>query len=199
MSSAAQDNYYDLREAGTLSARLRSAATRAKPSLVTSAPQGYVQFSLSRLVYGVDEPSPGASAPALAELSTPIPSSDEMAGSAGWGRMLEWAVEALDASSAFLVDARGLVVGCEGVLGSDLIDETAARLVVAFEQADLMLGGRGGARSVLIELEIAWLVGLRIPFEPYGQLIVAVVSAQLLSAAAREELTAVFERKARDS
>ncbi len=205
MSSDPNDSSYDLRRA----ARLTAGLTGAQSSSPSEA-GGYVAFSAGALRFGaapeVTAASPAAptqaGGSALVDFDGVVPSSAEMMGSAGWGRMLEWCADALRADSAFIVDARGLGIASSGNLPQEEIDETGARLMAAFEQADQFTPTLGSALSVSVELESGsdgsrWLVGIQVPSSEGERLVIGIVLDRPLSASARQKIAEAFTKKAR--
>ena len=103
----------------------------------------------------------------------------------------------LDADGAFIVDSRGLVVAASGLLGADVVEETGARLIIAFEQGDLALRSHGKALSVTVELESGWLVGMRVPVrDDDAGFIVGIAGPLPLTHEARRKIAAEFTKKA---
>lgn len=132
-----------------------------------------------------------------ADLTEDLSWSSEMMGSGGWKAMLDWVVSALDADGAFIVDSRGLVVAASGLLGADVVEETGARLIIAFEQGDLALRSHGKALSVTVELESGWLVGMRVPVrDDDAGFIVGIAGPLPLTHEARRKIAAEFTKKA---
>lgn len=212
------DSYYDLEDAARIAARLRPGANRAEEVTASTETRAYVRFNLSELRFGpratTDAAPPAAEAVAPPVAASPIAqpfvppqastrleglSEIETTGSAGWGKMLDWCVDALDADAAFIVDARGLVIGGAGLLGSGEVEETGARLIVAFGQADRMLSSHGASLSLSVELESGWLVGIRIPSRDDEEFILGIVSNEALSQDIRRELAKAFSKKALES
>lgn len=89
-----------------------------------------------------------------------VPPPSDLEGSAGWGRLLDWCVAGVGARSAILADDRGLVIASAGPLDLELAQGIAARLVIAFQQADRMSGQPSPA--MVIQLDHGWITGLRI-------------------------------------
>jgi hypothetical protein len=147
-----------------------------------------VQFALTKLRVGQQEPERAA------ESGGAVPWTDEMMGSPGWARLLDWCVDNLPASTAFVVDARGLIVGSSGSPAQDEVEEIGARLLIAFEQADQM--SPGGSQSITIQRSDGWLVGLRVPLTEYEKLTVGLMTKLPLSSSARLKVEEAFARKA---
>ncbi len=183
MSSDRGANCYELQDAGAISARLshRAADSDATPT------ESYVRFVPSKL-YGVESPVEVAT-----EIGQAIPESEEVLGSPGWERLLEWCTASLDAHAAFLVDARGLIVGSRGRIPQEEIEEIGARLLIAFDQADHM--SPGGSRILAIQRAGDWLVGLRVPFVEDEDLTIGMVTQDRLSGKACETVREAFARK----
>lgn len=190
MSNDPRGSSYDLGGAGAIAGRLTKRAP--KPRAASNEPSGFVRFSLDRLRMG----APVAAASEPAEATEPVPWSPEMMGSPGWAKLLDWCIDAYDADAAFVVDARGLLVGSRGLLPQEEIDEIGARLLIAFEQADHM--SPGGSQSMSIERDKTWLLGLRVALNETERLTVGVVTPRPISAAARKQVEEAFTRKARD-
>ncbi|RLB54569.1 MAG: hypothetical protein DRJ42_08690 [Deltaproteobacteria bacterium] len=213
MSSKRNDSSYDLERAARFSARLKGRDVDAKVARDAEDAEGddssdYVRFSRGGVRFGAPQGT-AASAPAAASVPAPAPDSSElvsfdgavpwsgeMAGSVGWGRMLDWCVEALEAEAAFVVDGRGLTIAASGSLPQADIDETGARLTVAFEQADELAGTLGIALSVSVELDTGWLVGILVPGADDDKFTVGVVLPRALSNDARQKIAAAFTKKA---
>ena len=158
----------------------------------------YVRFARERLKFGSPpEPTAGVLFERHADLTEDLSWSSEMMGSGGWKAMLDWVVSALDADGAFIVDSRGLVVAASGLLGADVVEETGARLIIAFEQGDLALRSHGKALSVTVELESGWLVGMRVPVrDDDAGFIVGIAGPLPLTHEARRKIAAEFTKKA---
>ena len=118
---------------------LRALARRLRPEAATS-----------RL------PTLAGPAPAPVARTLPAPP-DDLAGSGGWGRLIEWCVVDLGVDSAILTDDRGLVIASAGLVDLDDAQGIAARLVIAFHQADRM--GTARSPSMAIQLATGWLTG----------------------------------------
>ncbi|MCA9605127.1 MAG: hypothetical protein KC619_06010 [Myxococcales bacterium] len=187
------ETFYDLSRASAISARLvRLAARPPEPPPAPAPPASYVRFPRTQRGSAGGPPSTDLRERDLDEVEW----SSAMMGSGGWTALLEWCVSAVDGDGAFIVDAGGLVVAIGGNLPTDVMEETGARLSFAFEQGDRMLGGPATVRSIGIELERGWLVGVQVRTVEGMALIVGVVSPSPLSAAARDTLVRVFSKKA---
>lgn len=206
MSSKSNESSYDLGRAARFSARLRGRDVESpddeagdyvrfsRGGVRFGAPQGAAVSAAERAPAAESGPRPPPSE--LVDFDGVVPWSGEMAGSAGWSRMLDWCVHALDAEAAFIVDSRGLTIASSGGLPAADIDETGARLTVAFEQADELAGTLGIALSVSVELDTGWLVGILIPVAEDEKLTVGVVLPRALSNDARQKIAAAFTKKA---
>lgn len=199
MANEPNDRFYDLTAAAAITLRLSGA--RAVAPTVRLAPRSPGFTSLARLVSPAAlAPGPRAAAGAAAEAALPELGLDPLAwstaldGSAGWSRLLAWCVEGLGAEGAFIVDDRGLVVASHGVLARTVMEERGARLVFAFEQAARVARG---VRSLNLELEHGWLVGMRVALSETESLTIGVQAARPLSEAARRRIEEAFARKAR--
>lgn len=138
---------------------------------------------------------PTTVAPAATPVAPPAPlppSADELSGSAGWARLLEWCVIDVGVDAAILTDDRGLVIASAGVVDLELAQGIAARLVIAFHQADRM--STGPSRTMVIELDGIWLTGLRIDHsdEP---LTLSVLAATPLATETRAALASAIAHK----
>jgi hypothetical protein len=202
MSSDLKDSSYDLSRAARLAASLNGSE---KPT-TSAGGDGYVAFSAAALRFGAPSEPPAtptleatSDTSALVDFDGVVPSSAEMMGSSGWGRMLEWCAEALGAKAAFVVDSRGLGIASSGDLAPQQIEETGARLMAAFEQADKLTPALGSALSVSIELdsqESGWLVGIQVEAEEDEKLVVGLMLDRPLSRSARQKIAEAFTKKA---
>ncbi len=167
---------------------LRALARRLRPvatSRQTAPPPAFVRLAA---------PSPTLAPPPLTPRVIPaLP--DDLAGSAGWARLIEWCVVDLGVDSAILTDDRGLVIASAGLIDLDEAQGIAARLVIAFHQADRM--GAAPSPAMVIQLGAAWLTGLRIVVggEPVT---LGVMAARPLDDAARAVLVRAIAHKLRD-
>jgi len=204
MSSDRSGPFYDLDEAASLTRELArrerdavddaSQAEGEEPSRAS----GYVRFSAERIRYGARlERRQGDEA---VDVTSEVPWSPEMMGSAGWRHLVDWCLDATDADAVFVVDARGLVVAGSGALPAEEVEAAGARLLALFEHADQLLESQGEARSINVELELGWLTGLRVAVrrdDPEdGTLIVGIVTTRPLSEGARRSITEAFAKKA---
>lgn len=123
------------------------------------------------------------------------PAPEDVGGSAGWARLLAWCIAAVGAESAILTDDRGLVIASAGVIDLDLAQGIAARLVIAFHQADRM--GAAPSPAMAIQLDAGWLTGLRI--EHGGEpLTLGALARQPLDERARRAVFQALTRKLHD-
>ncbi|MCA9620994.1 MAG: hypothetical protein KC731_18355 [Myxococcales bacterium] len=184
--NGSNERSYDLRQAADIAARLRHRERREEPA-PEPAPRGYTSFAAA---------PPARSGGEMAELGEDVPWSDEMAGSEGWGKILEWCVDAVAADCAFVVDDRGLVIASRGNLPNDVVDETGARHLMAFEHTDRMQPDHP-SQSITVELGQGWLSGVRVGAEDGERLTIAVQAALPLSTVARRRLESAFQKKMR--
>ena len=191
MPTDPNDDSFELRSAALLSARLSGGVPTTAPE---TPARTYVSFSAARLCFGTPARAPREGAPESEAVE--LPWSDEMMGSEGWSRMLDWCVSAHEAEGAFVVDGRGLMIGSCGMLGSAELEEIGARLLLVLEQADLMSAALGDAQSASIEMDSGWLTGLRVPIGEADRLVVGMVTAQPLPSGARRAISAAFTKKA---
>lgn len=173
---------------------LRALARRLRPEAATHRLPTLPEPSFVRL----SAPPPAAAAPAVAPppaaRSLPSPPVD-LAGSGGWGRLIEWCVIDLGVDSAILTDDRGLVIASAGLVDLDDAQGIAARLVIAFHQADRM--GTARSPSMAIQLATGWLTGLRI--ENGGDPVtLGIMAARPLDDATRDVLVDAIAHKLRD-
>jgi hypothetical protein len=198
MSNDRSEHSYDLSGAHAITERLRSRRKRLGTQRPPApASDGFVRFSLGRINYGAPPEDPNrVGGQEQADIVEGIPWSPEMMGSEGWARMLDWCLKALEAEGAFIVDDRGLMIGSRGAMNVQTMEEVGARLLIAFEQADLMCGDKGMSQSMSIEMTEGWLVGMRIPLSGSEKLTFGVVTWRPLSRAARRKIEAAFAKKA---
>lgn len=173
---------------------LRALARRLRPEAATNRlptlPEpSFVRLSASPLAAPAAGPAPAPVARAL-----PSPP-DDLAGSGGWGRLIEWCVVDLGVDSAILTDDRGLVIASAGLVDLDDAQGIAARLVIAFHQADRM--GTARSPSMAIQLATGWLTGLRID-NGGDPVTLGIMAARPLDDAARDVLTSAIAHKLRD-
>lgn len=177
-------------------AKLRALARRLRPPTAPAAPAPakipapYVRLRAAALT--VPAPPAAATSPAPAPALPPPPG--EVSGSAGWARLLGWCVDGLGARAVILTDDRGLVIAAAGSVDVDIAQGIAARLVIAFHQADRI----GGAPSpaMAIQLEDGWLTGLRVGAGD-DPLTVGVLADGPLAEAVRAAITLALTTKAR--
>ena len=148
---------------------------------------------------GPAEPAPPrqfvrlAAPPTTAPRDAAVAAPDDVDGSAGWARLVEWCVVELGVEQAVLSDDRGLVIATAGVSEAELADGLAARLVTVFRQADLLASG--ATPVVHIQLGERWLTALRVSPGPHP-LALGLVGLEPLGAAARAAVVAAFSHKA---
>lgn len=172
---------------------LRALARRLRPEGVTSRLPTLPEPSFVRLAAAAP---PVVAAVAPAPVARPLPSPpDDLAGSGGWGRLIEWCVVDLGVDSAILTDDRGLVIASAGLVDLDDAQGIAARLVIAFHQADRM--GTARSPSMAIQLATGWLTGLRID-NGGDPVTLGIMAARPLDDAARDVLVGVIAHKLRD-
>ena len=192
-----KDNFYDLRHAREIAVRLGGGSEGRMPS--AGVGDAYVSFSTSTLSFSAaaaTAASPSEPPEPHAELHASVPWGAEMEGSSGWTKLLEWMRGELSSDAAFIVDRRGLVIASAGELSTMGLEETGARLVIAFEQGEQMLVSMGVPLSVTIELQEGWIVGIRIPAGDDEFLVAGIVGPQPLSRRARAGLLEAFTKKA---
>jgi hypothetical protein len=150
----------------------------------------YLRFRSGGVRPGLD-PAVAPSQVTAAPIDLQI-SADELAGSGGWLRLLDWICAVARADAAFLTDARGLVIASGGAIDDDAAQGIGARIVISFAHADQMDGR--GSRSLAIELDERWLTGLRIPFGDES-VIVGLLAAEPMGADLRAGITAAVAAK----
>lgn len=189
MSRGPDETAYDLSNARAITERLRRGPS-ATPVEAPSSQVPYARFPKTR---------PGIGAPSAdeTELAEDVPWSTAMMGSGGWTKLLEWYVTSLNAHGALIVDSSGLVIASTGSLATEIVEETGARVSVAFEQGDQMLRTLGSLRTLTLELDRGWLVGIRIHTIEGLSLIIGVVSPRRISASAQQSIADAFSKKAR--
>lgn len=176
---------------------LRALARRLRPEAVTSriptltAPS-FVRLAAPEAAAPVAPPAAPAAAPAARPLPAPP---DDLAGSGGWGRLIEWCVVDLGVDSAILTDDRGLVIASAGLVDLDDAQGIAARLVIAFHQADRM--GATRSPSMAIQLATGWLTGLRID-NGGDPVTLGIMAARPVDDATREVLVRAIGNKLRE-
>lgn len=174
---------------------LRALARRLRPEAAThrlpTLPEpSFVRLSAAPLA------APAVAPAALAPAARPLPSPpDDLAGSGGWGRLIEWCVVDLGVDSAILTDDRGLVIASAGLVDLDDAQGIAARLVIAFHQADRM--GTARSPSMAIQLATGWLTGLRID-NGGDPVTLGIMAARPLDDATRDVLVGAIAHKLRD-
>lgn len=180
---------------------LRALARRLRPEAVTSriptltAPS-FVRLAAPEAAAPVAAPAATAVTPAAAPAARPLPSPPEdLAGSGGWGRLIEWCVVDLGVDSAILTDDRGLVIASAGLVDLDDAQGIAARLVIAFHQADRM--GATRSPSMAIQLATGWLTGLRID-NGGDPVTLGIMAARPVDDATREVLVRAIGNKLRE-
>lgn len=125
----------------------------------------------------------------------PLPSAPEdVGGSIGWSRLLEWCVSGSGIDGALLTDHRGLVIASAGITDPDVVLGIAARLVIAFQQADRM--STTASPAIMIQLDHGWLTGIRIDHDD-EPLTVGVIARAPLDDVARTAVRQALGRKAR--
>ena len=135
--------------------RLRELARRVRAAEPAPSKRAAVAPAYVRLR------APVAAAPVVA-MAAPVvqPAPVDVRGSAGWARLLAWCVDGVGARAAILTDDRGLVIASAGALELEVAQGIAARLVIAFHQADRM--GAAPSPAMAIQLDDGWLTGVRI-------------------------------------
>lgn len=84
--------------------------------------------------------------------TAPPPEVREALGSGRWDALLDWALSAASCQAGFVVDPRGLVVGCRGPLPVAQAEGLGSRLMAALDQARQMAGPKDGPEpSVTIQ------------------------------------------------
>ena len=173
---------------------LRALARRLRPEAATSRLPTLPEPSFVRLSAPPLAAPAAGPAPAPVARTLPAPP-DDLAGSGGWGRLIEWCVVDLGVDSAILTDDRGLVIASAGLVDLDDAQGIAARLVIAFHQADRM--GTARSPSMAIQLATGWLPGLRI--ENGGDPVtLGIMAARPLDDTIRDGLVAAIAHKLRD-
>ncbi|MDH5672643.1 MAG: hypothetical protein OEZ06_10870 [Myxococcales bacterium] len=215
MSNGPPDNSYDLREASTLSARLRRATSESGAAPADGPPdagKAYVRFSAA----GLAPATAPAAAPAEAAVTAEAPKlgvhngtasepqeqggaflwEEAMRGPSGWAYLLERVRSKFELRAAFVVDPQGLLVACKGSLPGEGAESAGARLAIAFEHADRIAPEGSLSQSLAIELGGTWLTGLRVTVVEVPRLVVGLYGETPLSKSALHTLSKIFVRKA---
>jgi hypothetical protein len=178
MSSDRNERFSDLELARALTRHLRGGAgARAEPhgkasKLVEPRPH-YIRFDGQKLVPDAEALFGGRGPRARFGPDT-------------WNALLDGALSAADAETAFLMDAQGLVVACRGGRPAEEVEGIGARLLLTLDHAEQMASAAAPTRSVLVELSGSWLAGIRVKSKGGPALTVCVLGARPLATEARE-------------
>lgn len=174
----------DLETARALSLDLANARepARVQPPAQPAVCHDYVRF-----------PDPRPKTPALPRVPALNFRALEGAGSTHWNEFLDWVLQVVRARAAFVVDAHGLTIAARGEIGPDALESIGARLTLAFDQTDLLRTVRDHKSSLLVELDVGWLSGMRIPVELGGRLLLGVLGTAPIDLQLRDELVRVLE------
>ena len=172
---------------------LRALAQRLRPDTAGPAPIPLRAAGTGNFVrLAAPPPAPRTQPVRVISPGVPPPP-DDVAGSGGWARLLEWCVVDVGCEVAILTDDRGLVIASAGVIDVDEAQGIAARLVIAFHQADRMAGRP--SRVMAIQLDDRWLTGLRIEHDD-GPLTLSVLAMKPLDEEVRAMVATALDRKA---
>lgn len=177
MSSDRNERFSDLELARALSRQLRAPTGVGEPAgkagkLVEPRPH-YIRFDGQKLV---------PDAAALFGDRGP----KARFGPDTWNALLDGALSAADAETAFLMDAQGLVVACRGRRPAEEVEGIGARLLLTLDHAEQMASSSAPTRSVLVELSGSWLAGIRVKSKGGPVLTVCVLGPTPLTTEARE-------------
>ncbi len=134
------DDYYDLRGAQSLSARLSSIEHQSSPRESLGDLPALARFGRSEL----QATSVGADPWHVVE---------------NWQSFAQQCLERMGASIAFVVDSQGLVIAAEGEAAQQFAESAGARVLVALDRAGEIDAAAG--RHVCMALGQGWLTGLK--------------------------------------
>lgn len=159
----------DLEHARALSRRLRGpqggTPQRAEPS------PRYIHFDARKA-------APDAWLSPLSRVAAPV-------GAEVWNELLDGCLAMADASAAFLMDGHGLVVATRGALRQSDAEGIGGRLMAALDQIE-QIERAGPSCAVAIEIDGAWLTGVRFGHSAGRSMTVAVFARAPLPREARD-------------
>jgi hypothetical protein len=185
----------DLQLARALSRQLHGVAKVEASGSAVSAP--YVSFPKAPPPASTPSQPPVASTaprPSLPLLTRRVPLKAPAAGfgAQGWNALLDACATSAGAEVAFLMDPQGLVVASRGPgSGSEELQGTGARLMVAFEQADHLEGG-ASTLSMTVETPRGTMHGVRLQQAEGGALTLGLLVPGGLSAERQARLVTVL-------
>lgn len=138
--SELNDDYYDLRGAQSLSARLSSAQPEQRAEDSPAVQAKLVRFA-------------GASRQEVSAAFAPWPEVEN------WQSFAQLSLEQVGASVVFVVDSQGLVIAAEGHEAQQYAESAGARVLVALDRAGEIDDAAG--RLVCMALGEGWLTGLK--------------------------------------
>lgn len=109
----------------------------------------------------VPPPPPPPSTTPLMTRREPLTAPDVGFGAEAWNKLLDACARATLAEAAFLMDPAGLIIGARGPKAGSELEGVGARLMVAFEQADL-IDGAHTTLSMSVEMHRGTLHGVRL-------------------------------------
>jgi hypothetical protein len=115
-------------------------------------------------------------------------------GPAAWNEALDRCNRESSSELAFVMDGHGLVVASRGNMDPSLIEGIGARLLIAFEQGDMMASLGDKPQSIAIEIGKRWLTGFRIRKGDERTFTVGVLGPNPVSRETREALEQMFAR-----
>jgi hypothetical protein len=174
--------------------RARAASQRLKGQAGARVTEpGYVTFARApaQAAKPAEVPRPRPSMVPLVTRREPLKGPNAGFGAGAWNKLLDACVQIAVAEAAFLMDPQGLMVAVRGPAASQELEAVGARLMLAFEQADLVGGAEQAALSLSVELTRGTLHGLRL-VQPEGVLLLGLIIPGGLTAERQERLQALL-------
>ncbi len=188
MPSGHNASYSDLEAARQLSRQLRGA--RRELSAAVDGPQ-FASFAQRRVAPATGEADDGSGAMTLPPL--PTPPEDGAWGESVWKPLLEYVVQRARGRCAMAFDAQGLVIAFDGDIDAERAQAWGGRLLMMLDQASHLT--HDVLASVCLEIDGAWLTGVRALDTDHSEFTLAVCSDAPCSAVVRDAFGGVFRAK----